>query len=161
MARNRNRNRTNNTPTEDQVKEDQTTEKDEDESEDESDDQEDEVEEDETEDEDSDEEAEEEEDTKPATKSEKGVGFTYVGAGEESPARIKFMGKQDFVLGRYTIVTDLKLIEKLTGNPAFVKGKVKPEVVQDIQDKAAVISAANRKADKAMDAQFKKLHHGE
>lgn len=91
----------------------------------------------------------------------KGQTFTYVGAGEESPSRINFMQRQEFVRGRETVVTDKELIRKITGNPTFVKGKATPEQLQAIEDEGNAISNANRKADKRMNAQFHKQHGGE
>lgn len=111
------------------------------------------------------EDSEDEEDSDEDTEEEvevkgKGTVFTYVGKGETSPQRINFMGKQEFIRGRPVTVTDPKLIAKLKGNPTFIIGKANPELLQEIEDEGMAVAEANRKADKAMDAQFKKKHGG-
>ena len=47
--------------------------------------------------------------------------FTYVGVGADSPFRIKFMGRQEFVRGKPQEVTDPELLAKIVGNPSFVR----------------------------------------
>lgn len=96
------------------------------------------------------------------TKGKKdGEVFTYVGKGEESPNRINFMGKQEFVRGRPTEVTDPDVLRKIRGNPTFVEGEADAELLQQIEDEGAEHSNSNRKADKIMDAVFKKNHKTE
>jgi len=92
-------------------------------------------------------------------KSEENI-FTYVGAGETSPVKINFMGKQTFIRGRATEVTDPIVLAKVVNNQCFVRGEVELEDLQDIEDEGIELAAKNRKADKAADDAFKKQHGG-
>lgn len=102
---------------------------------------------------------EDEGDDLPETKA-KGHVYTYVGKGETSPQRINFMGRQEFVRGRPVEVTDPLVLRKIQGVPTFVKGKVDPELLQDIEDEGIAVAEKNRKMDAQMDANFKKQHGG-
>lgn len=119
-------------------------------------------EEDEVEETDEDETEDEVEVAEEAAPAKKGKGqvYTYVGKGETSPQRIKFMGKQDFVRGRPVEVTDPALIAKIEGNPTFIKGKADPELLQEIEDEGIAVAENNRAVDARMDANFKKQHGG-
>ena len=86
--------------------------------------------------------------------------YTYVGGGESSPIKIKFMGKQEFIRGRATEVTDPIILAKIINNHCFIKGEVKPEALEELQDVGIEIANKNRKADKAADEAFKKQHGG-
>lgn len=86
--------------------------------------------------------------------------FTYVGKGESSPQKIKFMGRQDFVRGRATEVTDPVLLAKVVNNPCFIQGEVDPETLQGIEDDGIEKAARNRKIDREMDEAFQKQHGG-
>lgn len=87
--------------------------------------------------------------------------YTYVGKGESSPQRIKFMGKQEFVRGRPTKVVDPVLLAKIKGNPTFIAGAAPQELLQDIEDEGLALAEKNRKVDAQMDANFKRKHGGE
>ena len=86
--------------------------------------------------------------------------YTYVGKGESSPQRIKFMGLQEFVRGRPTKVTNPIVLAKIQGNPTFVAGNASQELLQDIEDEGMALAEKNRKVDAQMDANFKRKHGG-
>jgi len=50
--------------------------------------------------------------------------YTYIGQGDEPPHMINFMGRQQFIRGTPTEVTDMGVINKIRTNPCFVAGKV-------------------------------------
>lgn len=95
------------------------------------------------------------------TAKEKGKVFTYVGGGEDSPRVINFMGRQKFVRGQATEVTDPKLLAKIVGCPTFVEGEVDPEDLHNYDEEEKLAADKKRKEDKKIDAAFKKHHHGE
>lgn len=92
---------------------------------------------------------------------EEGEVYTYIGRGEESPTKINFMEQQQFIKGRATVVSNPTLLKKIKNNPCFVKGKVDAEDLQEMEDEAVKHADNNRKADKQMDAQFKRTHGGQ
>lgn len=89
-----------------------------------------------------------------------GQVVTYVGKGESSPPRINFMGQQEFIKGRPTKVSNGLLFSKIQYNPTFVMGEAEPELLQQIEDEGLAVAEANRKADRLMDQQFKRVHGG-
>lgn len=91
----------------------------------------------------------------------KGRVFTYVGGGEDSPRVITFMGVQKFVRGKAVTVTDPRLLAKLEGHPTFVEGEIDEEELHNYDEEEKAKADAQRKADEAVDAKFKKRHHGE
>lgn len=48
--------------------------------------------------------------------------YTYIGAGDEPPHMIDFMGLQKFIRGELTEVTNPLVLSKISGNKCFVKG---------------------------------------
>ena len=104
------------------------------------------------------EEEDEEDDTDEDGDPTKGQVFTYVGAGEQSPRKIDFMGQKEFIRGRPVVVTEKHLIKKIKGNPSFRPGKVSEEEIQVMEDEAAEHADAVRKADKIINRAFKKKH---
>lgn len=98
--------------------------------------------------------------TAPADEELEGETYTYVGKGESSPQRIKFMGRVEFVRGRAVEVTDPVVLTKIADNPSFVQGEADKELLEAIDDEGFEIAEANRKIDKQMDANFKRQHGG-
>lgn len=94
-------------------------------------------------------------------KDVKGVGYTYIGGGEDSPRVINFMGKQKFVRGELTTVTDPEVLAKLDGASTFVKGKADQETLHRIDEDAKAEADLQRAQDKLTDRRFKKTHVGE
>lgn len=82
--------------------------------------------------------------------------FTYVGGGEDSPRVIDFMGKQRFVRGQATEVTDPEVLKKIKGVPTFVDGEVDEEELHEYDLKAKAETDARRKADKKLQASVDK-----
>lgn len=78
------------------------------------------------------------------------IVFTYVGGGEDSPRVINFMGRQRFVRGQPTEVTDQELLSKIRGCPTFVEGTVDEEELHDYDIKAKAEADDQRKADNKM-----------
>lgn len=89
-----------------------------------------------------------------------GQVVTYIGKGESSPPRINFMGQQEFIKGRPTKVSNGLLLSKIQYNPTFVMGEADPELLQQVEDEGLAVAEANRKADRLMDQQFKRVHGG-
>lgn len=87
--------------------------------------------------------------------------YTYVGAGEDSPRVINLMGRQKFVRGEPTEITDPVILEKIDGMTTFVKGVVGQEDLHVIDEEGKAVADAAKKEAKAVDAQFKKKHGGE
>lgn len=86
--------------------------------------------------------------------------YTYVGKGEASPQRINFIGRQEFIRGRPTVVKDPLVLNKIKGVPTFVEGEADPELLQDIEDEGSAVADKNREVDKKMNETFKKQHGG-
>lgn len=96
------------------------------------------------------------------TKEDKTAGvYTYVGAGEDSPRIIVFMGKQKFIRGEAVKVTDPVLLRKIVGNPSFVEGEVKQEMLHEMDDTAKKEADEQRREDKKINALFQKKHKTE
>lgn len=72
--------------------------------------------------------------------------FTYIGHGEDPPRKINFMGKQQFVRGVPTEVSDMEVLAKLEGHRCFVEGEVDQEMLHD-QDEAAIKAADRQRAE--------------
>lgn len=89
---------------------------------------------------------------------EQGEGkvFTYVGGGEESPHSIHFMGKQRFVRGKATVVTDPAVLAKLYGHPTIVEGEVSPEELEEYDASAKAEADKVRLRDQAINTAAKK-----
>lgn len=94
----------------------------------------------------------------------KTIGYTYIGGGESPPMITKFMGKIDFMLGEVTEVPDTEenamILQKLEGNPTFVKGKVDKKVVIDLQLAAQDKADTQRKEDKQTNARANRRNTG-
>lgn len=84
--------------------------------------------------------------------------FTYVGRGETPPVKTNFMGRQTFVRGRATVVTDPIVLAKIKINPCFVAGEVDMEDIHEADEKARKEADAQRAEDKRIDAAYKKKH---
>lgn len=94
---------------------------------------------------------------KKAAKPEKIEGgqiFTYVGAGEDSPRVINFMGKHKFIRGQAAAIADPELLSKIVGNPSFVEGEVDQETLHIADEQAKADADEQRKADAAANARF-------
>lgn len=96
-----------------------------------------------------------------ATADREGRTFTYIGAGEDSPRVINFMGKQRFVRGDETEVFDPDLIAKLKDNPTFVEGKADQEVLHRIDEEGKTEADLQRKSDRKVNAAYSKRHSTE
>lgn len=92
------------------------------------------------------------------TMTGEGTVVTYVGAGEDSPRVINFMGKQKFVRGQAVEITDQELLAKIIGNPSFVEGEVDQESLHEMDEEAANEANDQRKSDKKLNALFTKKH---
>lgn len=84
--------------------------------------------------------------------------FTYVGGGTDSPQVINFMGKQKFVRGQLTEVTDPEVLAKIKYNPSFINGEVSQEELYEMDKDAVKKAEHRRKLDAIANAQFKKKH---
>lgn len=89
---------------------------------------------------------------------EDGIVYTYVGAGTEPPVKINFMGKQVFIRGKATTVTNAEVLAKLKGHPCFVEGEVDQEDLHDQDEEATVKAEKQRKIDEAVNKAFQKKH---
>lgn len=87
--------------------------------------------------------------------------FTYIGAGEGSPQVINLMGKQKFVRGKLTEVTDPDILAKLPGMATFVQGPVDMEILHQIDSEAKEVADAQRAEDQQTNAKYNKKHRGE
>lgn len=87
--------------------------------------------------------------------------FTYIGHGEGSPSVINFMGKQKFIRGKATEVSDPELLAKLPGIKTFVEGEVDAEVLHQIDTEAKEAADAQRIQDAETNARYNKKHRGE
>ena len=96
--------------------------------------------------------------TKTDEKKPKGKTFTYVGAGESSPRKINFMGKQEFVRGKAVEVTDENLIKKIEGNPTFVEGQADEETLARIDEEGEEEAETQRRQDAKTNALYTKQH---
>lgn len=67
--------------------------------------------------------------------------YTYIGGGDDSPQIITFMGKQDFMIGEETEVTDTSILKKIKNHPCFKEGKA------DRKEIMAKAKAAKKAAD--------------
>lgn len=93
--------------------------------------------------------------------NQEGSFYTYVGAGEDSPRVINLMGKQKFVRGELTEVTDPEILAKIDGITTFVKDEVDQEDLHEIDEEGKAKADAQRAEDAAIDKLFKKKHQGE
>ncbi len=109
---------------------------------------------------DEDEELDDEDETEDSEEVE-GETYTYVGGGESSPNKIKFMGKQEFIRGKATVVSDASLIKKIESNPCFVKGSVKAEVLHEMDEAANQKADAQRGVDRKLNEHYQKAFKGE
>ena len=86
--------------------------------------------------------------------------FTYVGAGTDSPAVIKFMNQIVFRRGEPTNIEDIEanqlIIFKLSGNQCFIEGGVEAETLFKIDEEAKVRSRRIEEEDKKIDLLLKK-----
>lgn len=87
--------------------------------------------------------------------------WTYIGGGEASPRKINFMGKQEFIRGKATVVTDPEVLAKIKGNPTFVKGEADEETLHKIDEEAEREANEQRAADLKINAEFAKKHNKE
>lgn len=89
-------------------------------------------------------------------KGEKAREFTYIGAGENSPYVINFMGKQRFTRGQLTEVTDPELLAKLPGIATFVEGPADAETLHKIDTEAKEAADLKRAEDLVVNAKYSK-----
>ena len=78
--------------------------------------------------------------------------YTYIGQGEDAPAMINFMGRQEFMIGEAVDVTNETLLEKLKGNQSFKEGEVDRKVIIKAAQKAKEKANERRKDDKELNA---------
>ncbi len=94
-----------------------------------------------------------EKDTAETTTPAKGKGksegpiYTYIGKGEDSPRVINFMGKQKFIRGQATEVTDPEVLRKVKDNPTFVEGEADQETLHEIDEQARLEAEEQRLKD--------------
>lgn len=96
-------------------------------------------------------------DPKPVTE---GV-YTYVGKGADSPRKINFMGKQEFIRGEAVTVTDPALLAKIAKNPSFVAGEVKQQDIIAVDEAGEAREKEVRAKDAKIQASFSKKHNKE
>lgn len=84
--------------------------------------------------------------------------FTYIGAGEDSPRVINFMGKQTFIRGELTTVSDPDVLRKLDGNPTFVEGKADQETLHRIDEEAKHEADLQRLEDAKINKAYSRKH---
>lgn len=87
--------------------------------------------------------------------------FTYVGAGEDPPRKINFLGLQEFIRGKAVEVTHPTVLGKLQGHPCFVEGEVEMEDLHDQDEEAMGLADAKRKQDLKVNAAYAKKHKTE
>lgn len=87
--------------------------------------------------------------------------YTYVGAGAGSPQIINFMGKQKFIRGKATEVTDPEVLSKIQGVPTFMEGEVDVETLHRIDQEGVSAEEAQKEQDKITNTRYTKKHHGE
>lgn len=81
--------------------------------------------------------------------------YTYVGGGESSPSAIKFMGKQNFLIGKATEVSDPEVLAKLKGHPCFVEGEADQDALVEKELEAKEEADKQREKDMATDKAIK------
>lgn len=74
-------------------------------------------------------------------------GWTYIGAGDEPPHMICFMGKQNFVRGQLTQVADKEVLAKLENNHCFIKGEYNMDDAFKADKAAAKVVQLKREED--------------
>jgi len=95
-------------------------------------------------------------------KGQKAREFTYIGGGEGSPHVINFMGKQKFVRGQLTEVTDPEVLAKLDGGVStIIEGPADAELLHQIDSEAKEAADAARASDAAINARVTKKFRGE
>jgi hypothetical protein len=82
--------------------------------------------------------------------------YTYIGAGADSPRVIKLMGKQKFVRGEATEVTDPELLAKLPGITTFVKGTADQETLHRIDEEGRAEEVEKRASDALAEQRYLK-----
>ena len=86
--------------------------------------------------------------------------YTYIGAGEDSPQVIKFMGQISFMRGRPVKVEDnpsnARLLSKIKECPTFIEGVVEPEEIVNLDIDAKEKADTQRKQDKELTIAIKK-----
>lgn len=95
------------------------------------------------------------------TEEGEGKVYTYIGGGADSPRIINFMGRQKFVRGQATKVTEPALLEKLKGHPTFVEGEADEETLFKIDEEGKAEEDAQRAQDKITNATYTKKFRGE
>lgn len=100
---------------------------------------------------------------KPSTKGGKKDGrfFTYIGGGDSSPYVITLMGKQKFVRGELTEVTDPDILAKIGGMSTFVEGEADAATLHKIDQEGKEAYEAQVAQDRATNARYNKKHRGE
>jgi len=78
--------------------------------------------------------------------------YTYIGGGEDSPQLIDFMGKQTFLLGEETEVTDANILKKIENNQCFVEGSIDRKKIVKNAIEAKKTADAQRKEDLIVNA---------
>lgn len=94
-------------------------------------------------------------------KTGKGKSYTYIGGGDGSPYVITLMGKQKFVRGELTEVTDPEILAKIDGIPTFVEGKADAATLHQIDQEGKEAMEAQRAQDLITNARYTKKHRGE
>lgn len=81
---------------------------------------------------------------------------TYVGGGEDSPRKINFMGKQEFVRGQPTKITDPAILAKVKNHPCFTQEEVTQEDLHEMDEAAAKEAGLKRGMDLKTSLAYKK-----
>lgn len=97
----------------------------------------------------------------PSAEGQGARAFTYIGAGDSSPYVINLMGKQKFVRGQLTEVTDPALLAKLPGMSTFIEGPADAELLHKIDQEGKDRYEAQRQVDQLANSKYVKKHHGE
>jgi len=79
--------------------------------------------------------------------------YTYIGQGDSPPHLINFMGRQQFVRGTATEVTDPAVLAKIDGNGCFVKGQVDQSLMFERDEEAKKKAQAQREQDQITNLQ--------
>lgn len=78
--------------------------------------------------------------------------YTYIGGGDTPPRITNFMGKQEFIIGEPTEVTDPQLLVILEKHRSFKKGEVDNKEIELATEKARKKAGAQVADDQIVNA---------
>lgn len=84
--------------------------------------------------------------------------YTYVGSGDTPPPVTNFLGRQKFVRGKLTEVTDPIVLSKIKNHACFRKGEVNPDELFERDEQARAFYEEVMKRDRETNARFHKKH---